>query len=807
MDRQEDSMLTKRLFGLAIAALAALAGGASAQVYGGFPVAVLECEIPNLDTFVVHGSVPLQAGFTFDPVNCPFSLFDKFDARLPTQWEAVAYRADGSLLVVEMLGAATRGSMAVGSRQRFEVRPVPSADPDLPVGGASSFVNQLRLRANDAFGNAYEGAFTSVALTRMGAAQATGEFVTRLLPVNPSAPNVLPQLGAAQAWISIRAGGSIFEIALNYHNGSSQHVSWNIYFDKLELVFPSGYGALSMWPEPMAGAVYTQGTERVLPLIKPLASGKMHFMEQRHERGFRYFLYPNTGEGFNEAASMRQRIGWARAMDVVVVPLTGERSWSFASSATPCYFTQQQPMPRLDHVANLASVLTNKKNTLWNEISSTKSVGEDIPSGNSIFLTDCFRNPFGVQYGGMTGGVSMNPFEGAETLWSGEKNGLLLGYMVERCYNDRQPGAIYEDNGKSFKVDDYLNPNGTQPYDLFNNVFLAHGGIVQDLPWNWKSANKSHEQFVEANNLVPPYRDLLKTWDPIDTQHMYRYSRMLKMLVFLDNDPLARRRMEAACELERATYYEGPGGRLAAYLSLQANIGAGFGREHAEAGDFCAAAFACGGPGWRSRWREWFETYHDALAHIQTPSGTWEAMTSGKAATDAPLGNGTIAFFRVQRPDEDIFTAHALRGIKESIFGDGRDPARYTSSHDMLIKAGRNYWNLLWHWRQDLTGPDCGGHFDRCAVGPIGPVTPADMFDSHADHPPEQFMAGIYCDGYRTGLSLGTWSAEEPTITPELQAALERYWGTPNILTAALNNGVSNIWNNCALIAWIQKNY
>ena len=39
------------------------------------------------------------------------------------------------------------------------------------------------------------------------------------------------------------------------------------------------------------------------------------------------------------------------------------------------------------------------------------------------------------------------------------------------------------------------------------------------------------------------------------------------------------------------------------------------------------------------------------------------------------------------------------------------------------------------------------------------------------------------------------------------QVALQTFWGSTDVLAAALAEGLGNIWNNAALIAYIQKHY
>ena len=764
------------------------------------PVAVLECEVPDLNAFVVHGSVPVPEGWTYDRFPCPFTVFDPSGNPLVTQWEPIAYRADGSLMTVELLAHAVRGNMPPGSTQRFLVREFVSDHDPIDLDLEHPIFSDLHLRAVDSFGNEYRGDPEFKRIHRFGPVQFTGEWAVRLLPTGDS-PIRLEQLGAAQLWISFRRNSNIIEVAINYHNASSQHPSWHLYFERLQLTIPLGWGAVSMWPEPQAGQAFTFGGIRVLPLIRRMQGPQMHFMEQRHERGFRYWLHPPGREARARELSVRK--GWARAVDELVNPSTGERSWSFLNIDTPGYVTQELPMPDLGHIDGLDELLSDRKTSFYSQIEAPYSVGP----GQPIHLPDGFRNPHGVQYGGMTGGTHINPYEGMETLYSGNRDGLLHAYAVMRCYNDRQPGAMYEDSGLSFnpRSSAYLDEDGSQPYRMYNNVFsVSYPDVVRDAPWNWHAQDPFHEQYVEQQSLVPPYRDLLLSFDPIDTQHMWRYSRMIKMLVYLDNDPLARRRMEAACELLRATYFDGKDGRLRGFLDGPAGIGGGFGREHAAAGDFCAAAYATGAPWWRQSWKRWFETYVDVLDHIQSPGGVWMALTHGKVATSEPLGDGNVGYFRAMRPNEHAYILHGLRAVKEAVFGQGVDPHRYERANLMMRKGGRAMWRILWKWKQDLSGPDGNGMWDRVAVGQTGP-NPL-MVRNHSHLPPQMWEPGLTLDNYRTGLGLTYWLVEEKPITAELVDALVSYTGGTDFLASALDNGLNGIFNDCALLALLQIN-
>ena len=767
------------------------------------PVAVLECEVPNLDGFVVHGSVPLPRGYTYERFPCPFTVYHPDGTPMVTQWEPIAYRADGSLMTVELLAYARRKKLEPGTTQEFLVRKRPNSHPPLELDTTHAIFSDLHLRAVDAHGNEYRGDPKFVRVHRFGPVQFTGEWSVQMLPTSEEGPHVLDQLGAAQLWLSFRRNSNVVEVALNFHNASSRNPSWHLYFDRLQMTIPRPWGAVSMWPELQGGEAYTfeapNATLRVLPLVKPSSGPEVHFMEQRHERGFRYWLYPPGKRA--KAEELSQRKGWAVAVDRVVNPMSRKRSWSFHNIDTPGYFPQALPMPDLDHITDLDQRLISQQQALWNEITEPVSVGP----GDPIRLEDGFRNPHGVPYGGMTGGYNINPYEGMELLWSGARQGLLHAYGVMRCYNDRQPGAMYESSGLSFnpRSPEYLREDGTRPYRIYSNAFLVtYPNVVHDSPWLWHQQNRAHEQFVEVANRVPAYRDTLLGFDPIDTQHMWRYSRMIKTLVYLDNDPMARRRMEAACELLRATYFDGNGGTWQAFMSGSPGIGGGFGREHAAAADFCAAAYATGQPHWRANWKRWFEGWLDTLAHIQSPGGIWMALTHGKVATDTPLGNGSSAYFRSMRPNEHMYTMHALRGVKESVFGEGVDEIRYSKANEMMREGGRAIWRILWRWNEDLSGPAGNGTWDRVAVGQVG-INPL-MVRDHTHLPQQMWDSGLILDNYTTGLGLTHWLVEEKPITAEVVDALVSYTNGTDFLGGAMSRGLQSIYNDAALLALLQ---
>ena len=119
----------------------------------------------------------------------------------------------------------------------------------------------------------------------------------------------------------------------------------------------------------------------------------------------------------------------------------------------------------------------------------------------------------------------------------------------------------------------------------------------------------------ESAGEYPNSNDNLVAWAGHDGQHMVRYTKNTKALVWLGNDALAKDDLLLSAELFHLMFHEseGPtstGVTLRAYERHAAafpNQGAWLGRDHAWGIDVMCAAYATQDQAWRAAHLPWFE--------------------------------------------------------------------------------------------------------------------------------------------------------------------------------------------------------
>jgi hypothetical protein len=279
-------------------------------------------------------------------------------------------------------------------------------------------------------------------------------------------------------------------------------------------------------------------------------------------------------------------------------------------------------------------------------------------------------------------------------------------FVEQLRYGSRQMGCIYDPQGRPIRIEEYCNSNGTLPWSLFNNQFV--GNPAKDAPFYFSQTGPGTGS--------ASYDPL--DYEPIDDQHMIRRTKANKVLVWLDNDPLARLYLEMDATLKRMTFYEGPGGKVA--LPSQKALGLPWGRGEAWAADALATMYAIGDDDWRARHFVWFEVFALALYRSQMPSGLFSALDGGKVATTPPYGHhldepcpwgihalqassSEVPDFRVHRSNEQVYLMMALRAIQETVGVD---------TGEMVRRCGEGLWGLAWK-------PGTDGLLDRYPAGPI----------------------------------------------------------------------------------------
>jgi hypothetical protein len=164
--------------------------------------------------------------------------------------------------------------------------------------------------------------------------------------------------------------------------------------------------------------------------------------------------------------------------------------------------------------------------------------------------------------------------------------------------------------------------------------------------------------------------DNLWAWAPHDGQHMVRWTKDAKALVWLGNDPLARDDLRLSAELCHLWFHEarGPGDTVGDLMALEGHVvqhpheGAWLGREAAWGIDVACAAYSVLEPDWRARQRSWLTRISRALVAAATPGGVIQRNSNPKILGHSRY-DATQAF-------ETLFLLHAMRCLNESVLRD-----------------------------------------------------------------------------------------------------------------------------------------
>ena len=668
----------------------------------------LTADVPAGPRFVLHGTLPL-APRPFDRRHCPLVLLAPDGTPLNTQWELVARLRDhmvvelSALVVNQWSGRQVFGVVEGTNSFGFGAF---DADAVALVTGSNYVDLVIQHQVQGVQAVSLSGLGPPLEFHRLGPNRITMRR------------NFTTDFGGVQAWFTLEAGSRHVELVLNWHNGGLP-ARPDAYFKSAALVLPAGWTWTSMLPDPVMGAYY---------LVQP----DDHILPQRMERSFRVVLHP-VGETPNLT-----RAGWA----------VGD--WSFGG-----YMPQSYPLPSLDHTTV--------------DLSSERALEYALlASGSATIPGDPPVSPLwparGVYYGGMTGGIDIEQCPGVPTAVTGQADGLLRLYVEQLRYASRQMGCIYEADGHPLELDDYLNPDGSTPWSIFNNVFQGGSSPPFDAPFYFSQTGPG----VGSSN----YNPLL--FQPIDSQHLVRRTKANKALLWLDNDPLARLYVTMDAELERMSLYEGKNGDLNS--GATAHLGTWWGRGEGWAGDVMATAFAVNDARWRVRNALWFWRFVDHLTRSQMPNGLFTARNDGKTAEDPPYGDGTTAFYWVGRSNEQSTLMLALRGIQETTGLDASAPIR---------ECARGLWEFA--WKVGTFGP-----LERYPAGPIGAAR-----YTYRSEIPAGLTDTVTPDGYHTGGAIAAGLLEGQNVLPAVFAhtgtndlaqakAVMQSWGTDNIANRAV---------------------
>ncbi len=799
-------------------------GAPAAPLATGAVVTELETRSPSEATFVLRGTIPVPPGIypRSDGLGA-FTIHDFDGTPLETQTEIVGRYpndADGAD-VVEVLARVRRNpTYAQGSQVRYEVRNTPRPARTAPGTAGVQDLSQgpealapivqgfladplaIEITAYDCFGNAYvvhplDG--TGVARRmRYGTVQTELCVYQTMVPVQPvaGAQGTLPHSFGVHAYVSTFTGDEIVGLDLRLHDGHSgldpgsalDDPLDTLYFQRIDVTVPDAFTVEQDFADPLFGATTIVNGRRTVSLVEPNADGTMHVMRWQGQMHRRLFL-ASAADRVKALSYLEDGTGLGfcvRGTD----PSDGHAYWSWWNRGTARYFPQRYQLPSLDHVgaANLRSTLRGTYDWIRDHLVNGTGDGTyPIVVGNLGW-----SHPYGVAYGGMTGGSEIHISDGIESAESASTHGLVAVRATHRMQTDRQRTALYDLDGEPTAVEEWVlnGPNG--PYVPFEHYVLPNLALSD--PFGVSSAPQFQIQYVEGTGREPAYYATYMSYDPYDYQHFVRYTRSAKVLAWLSNDSLAKDDLRMQAEtfhLSYHTYANNSGGGAQAngmkaamdFVSAVPGVGLPFGRGEAWGFDCAAAAFSSADVAWRAKTRPWFEDLAELVSDGQGAcNGFLQATVTPKFFS---------GMYRGRQEIEQAISENMLQGVRESVFR-GNDAARSDLVRDVLADSLYAFVSSM-AWPSGQSAPA-----SLTAVGPLDPTL------------------GVWCSfskmpsGGWTGLeNYQNWSsfayAYEITGDSFFLTKATQESGGGVLLSNLEQDGTNNLPNRAALLALAQR--
>ncbi len=779
---------------------------------GGAVVAVLELDAPSRETFVLRGTVPVPKGtFPRPDGKLPLAIRNHTGNVVPSQVEIVTRypNDDDGADVVEVLGRVqVPPGTAPGQRIQYQVVTDLQDPGKLPIRSdvltLISKPGNVVVVAQDYFGHEYkldlfqglrqrfqEG---SVDVRRKG--HAALSFVTygaMKSGSNIGAPSgALQHLFGVHAYATAWAYGDALSLDLRVNNGASGHdktdpsddVLGLQYFKSIELRVPSGWNVVQDVLDPFSGSPTTQGGVTSYPLVKPMPGGKLHVMPSQASFHRRLALVKDGEQVVGQSILAQEGLGFARRG---TSPDSGAQLFSFFNPQTSNYFPQRRALPDLSYLGT-----ENIESKALYEYNNAKTALETGNKGNYPIEATAlgWAHPWGVGYGGMTGGNEIFLYDGLKTAEIGTPESYRAYEFSHRMYVERQPIALYNKDGQPSKLEDWLIQGASFSYvDMFFFMRLLPAGGD---PFGFNQAPQFQVTATRQADKDPDYEPALLGFDPIDFQHYIRFTRSAKVLTWLGNDLLAKDDLKMAAQVFRLSYHEyannaygsaiqsGLKSAMAA-VAAAPDVGMNFGRGEAWGVDCALAAYSTMDLDERATWRPWFAKISDTLAKGQSAcNGFVQSVINSKWL------NGT---YRTRSSIEQAITENALVGMVATVFR-GVDSARKAQTEASLQDSLYAMIGPM-AWSSQYKAP-----WSYMAVAPL-----------EASSPP--FCGSLPPNGVDEGPDMfQTWSSfaygHELTGDPKfMQKALEMAGGS-QLLLSLKAKGFSNLENQAALIAACQ---
>ncbi len=495
---------------------------------------------------------------------------------------------------------------------------------------------------------------------------------------------------SAHVWLELEAGPAPrARLIVQLHRGLLP-IGPDAYFRQVDLVLPEGW----RWSGELPDAVHAGGH-----VVAPPADEDAHeCLPRTRQRELRLVLEP--------AVAARQGEGW------------GVASWRRAGGLLEGGFgpTGVGMAERSGELRLAAQVEAAHR---WAaESASLAAAGPDPHEGRlqGVAPPSAFWPFRGVLYGGMTGGIDVDAYEGALAVLSATRTELLRLRVEALRYGCRMHGWLYHQGGEPVAFAEALRPDGRLPSSYSGNRFLGAD------PFGVLAAEASDPvDGLCPHEVVLGVANLSFQAGAIDAQHGIRLLGALEALALLDDDPLARLRISAQAVLWA---WENLGRWGPPPLGGGAGTYTGRGEAWGARAAALALGLARGGPT-LGPWRAQLVAMVDHLRAAQRPCGLIMRREGGKVATVAPMGHKRaepcpagvheqaegdqreVVDLAAGRPGEDVFLAEALLAA-EWVAG--------IPSRDVRQGIARGIRDYAWAFRGP--GQPLSGWGDRVAVAP-----------------------------------------------------------------------------------------
>jgi hypothetical protein len=704
----------------------------------GAPVGVFELGAPEIDRFVLHGTLPIPAGiFPMRTGQSPFMVRDPEGNITPAQTEIVtryANEEDGAD-VVEILSEVRRPERAAtGDRLRYEVLYAPHAEmpfqTDADVDALLKTPDMVTMTSSDVFGNAYTADLTtdwctagpSLRILKRGLAAVQFATHQSLAPERhlDGPEGTLPHLMGVHAYVTQWRDEPVFSLDLRIHNahsGNDKNDPMNtalgkIYFKSLELRLPAGWKVFNSFPDPYWGQPYVDGDRTAWPVVGPLAGGKLHEMPQMSQFHRRLVVCKVGYENRADAYLREQGLGFCREGE----PTPGQRCWSWWNPTTGRYFPQRHRLPSLDQI--------DKATFRANDQAQLGLRADQVATGApGQWPAECpglgWAQPWGINDGAMVGGLEIYLWEGVRTAVAASTDGYRLTQLIHRMLSDRQPNVLFDSDGRPTRMEEWIIHGPT----LDTLPIWWYGGpmLWASDPFGITTSPSFQRDAVTRLGLGPDYEYVLDHYEIIDQAHLIRYTRMAKVLAWLGNDAIAKDDIRAQAEGIRLAYNmyrqnSWPQGVISTgmlnrrtYVNQYPGWGFPYGRGDGWGLDIVSASYSLGDPEWRRLVRPWFDLVVDLVRDGQ-------ADCTGIIQSTF-MGNIFNAQYRNRQSIECAIVEHALVGMRESVFH-GVSQERVAETDDILQKDIYAMISPL-VWDHTIRGP-----WAMIAVGLADATTP-----------------------------------------------------------------------------------